>query len=389
MTAMRPLRILLVGDYADDPRLGSAKVAHKLREELRALGHECDVLFSPAIGGRPAGRQVRQLVAPMLAAGAIRRALAGTSYDVVDAASAEGLWFGAARRFGAWARTALVCRSNGLEHLNYRRMLEDSRAGLTRKPWTRRLWYPASRLSQVAAAARVADRLLLLNEADRQFAIARRWQPADRIDVVPHGVSDRFLAHPLGPAGDRGAGALFCGAWDHVKGITYLVDAFRQLAESGRPVPLTVLGPGRPARDVLASFPAMLQSHITVIDRVPEERVIAEYRRHDLLVFPSTYEGFGLVVLEAMSQGLPVVATPVGCAPEIVRDDQTGRIVPLRDSAALAAAVRRLMDSPEERDRLGAAAAAAVSSMSWRTTAERTLDVYLRAMAVQPSRATA
>jgi glycosyltransferase involved in cell wall biosynthesis len=387
--SMARLRILIVGDYADDPRLGSGKVAHKLREELRALGHRCDVLFSNEIGARPAGRQLRQLVVPALAATAIGRALSKAPYDVVDAASAEGLWFGAARKLGRYRSTALVCRSNGLEHLNYRRMLDDSTAGLVLKPWSRRLWYPASRLSQVAAAARVADRLLVLNEADRQFALSRHWLPASRIDVVPHGVSDRFLTPSSESAPDRGAGALFCGAWDHVKGITYLVDAFRLLAERGRPVPLTVLGPGLPSEQVLASFPESVRPYVTVIDRVPEERVIEAFRRHDLLVFPSTYEGFGLVALEAMSQGLPIVTTPVGCAPETVRDGDTGLIVPSRDSAAIASAVRRLMDDPALRRRMGAAAAAAVSLMSWRRTAELTVDVYHKAMAPTASRATA
>src|SRR3954465_8532939 len=95
-----PLRILLVGDYADDPRLGSAKVAHKLREEFRAAGHECDALFADDLGTRPAGRQIRQLVAPVLGLSAIARALAERRYDVVDAASAEGLWAGAGKRLG-------------------------------------------------------------------------------------------------------------------------------------------------------------------------------------------------------------------------------------------------------------------------------------------------
>ncbi len=142
--------------------------------------------------------------------------------------------------------------------------------------------------------------------------------------------------------------------------------AFQQLAEQGRPVPLTILGCGVPPADVLASLPEVLRPHVTIVDRVSEEEVVAQYRRHDLLVFPSTYEGFGLVVLEAMSQGLPVVATPVGCVPDLVRDGETGVIVPLRDSAALAEAVTRLMASPSTRARLGAAAAAAVASMSWR-----------------------
>lgn len=378
------LRVLLVADFDDDPRLGSAKVTHKLRDELRAAGHHCDALFADGVGRWPANRQVRQLVAPALASKAIRRASSPAAYDVVDAASAEGLWFGLARRLRGARRPALICRSNGLEHLNYQRMIDDSRDGLLPKPWPRRIWYPASRLSQVAAAARVADRLLVLNETDRRFAIGRGWQPAGRVEVVTHGVSDVFLTD-TGPAAARGAGMLFCGAWDLVKGTPYLVRAFDALAAAGRPVRLTVLGPGLPSERVLAAFSDRSRPFVTVIDRVAETRVMAEYRRHDALLFPSTYEGFGLVALEAMSQGLPVIATPVGCIPDLVRDQENGLIVPCRDSAALAAAIRRLADAPADRARMGAAATAAVAGMSWRRTAERTVEVYRRALAQVPS----
>ena len=376
----RPLRILLVGDYVDDARLGSGKVVHKLREEFIAAGHDCDALFAHDLGDAPSGRQLRQLVAPALAATAIRRALARTTFDVVDAASAEGLWFGVAKRRGRWRGVAYVCRSNGIEHLNYRRMLDDSTAGLQRKPWFRRLWYPASRLTQVAMAARVADRLLVLNERDRGFAVERKWQRPERIDVVPHGVSAGFLEPPDGMT-SRGAGALFCGTWDRVKGVPYLIQAFDRLAGDGRPVPLTILGPGRGTADVMQSIPERLRRFVTVVERAAEDRVVREYRRHDLLVFPSTYEGFGLVVLEAMSQGLPVVATPTGCVPGLIRHGDNGVIVPVRDAAALAAAVRRLMDAPEERSRIGASAAACVRSMTWRLTARRTIETYRLALA--------
>jgi glycosyltransferase involved in cell wall biosynthesis len=117
---------------------------------------------------------------------------------------------------------------------------------------------------------------------------------------------------------------------------------------------------------------------------VPEERVVDEYRRHDVLVFPSTYEGFGLVVLEAMSQGLPVIATPAGCAPELVRAGETGMIVPPRDGVALARAVSRMMESPAERARFGENSARLVSAMSWTRTAERTIEVYASALASLP-----
>lgn len=379
MSAERSLRILLVGDYRDDPQLGSAKVSHKLREELQALGHHCDALFSDGLGAWPRGRQMRQVVSPWLAARAIGRALAKGPYDVVDVSSAEGLWFGMRKRAGRFRNVAYICRSHGLEHLNYRRMVDDAHSGLMRKPWTRRIWYPASRLSQVAGAAKLSDRLIVLNRLDREFACARRWLPADRVHLIPHGVSDRFLTGADSVERDRGV--LFCGTWDHVKGVSYLVEAWSRLHANGSRIPLTVLGPGVPANCVQQSFPVHLRSLVTVIERVPETRVIEEYRRHDALVFPSTYEGFGLVVLEAMSQGLPVIATPVGCAAALVLDEQTGLRVPLRDSAALADAVRRLMNDSMLRARLGRAGAHRVRTMTWRATAETTVDVYRRALA--------
>jgi glycosyltransferase involved in cell wall biosynthesis len=120
---------------------------------------------------------------------------------------------------------------------------------------------------------------------------------------------------------------------------------------------------------------------VRIIARVPEEEVIRLYRSHDVLLWTSTYEGFGLVLLEAMSQELPVVTTPVGCAPALVRDGENGLVVPPRDPQAIAAAVERLMADADLRRRLGAAGARTVAGMTWRATAERTIEVYRKAIA--------
>ncbi|HEU4455929.1 MAG TPA: glycosyltransferase family 4 protein [Longimicrobium sp.] len=376
------MRVLLVGDYPDDPRLGSGKVYHKLREEFAALGHECDVLLAPDLGPRPANARLRWLVGPVLAERAVRRAFAGRgAYDVVDAASAEGEMIGVRRRAGGYRGVALVGRSHGLEHLNYRRMLDDSAAGLIPKPWYRRLWYPAARMSQVALAARLADQLIVLNPGDRDFAIARGWLPSERIDLVPHGVSARFLDDAPPPDAPRGLGLLFCGTWDAVKGVDTLVRAMAILQSVGDAPPLTILGPGLPADAVLAAFPADVRPRLTVIPRAPEDEVMRHYREHDALVVPSTYEGFGMVIVEAMSQRLPVVSTPVGCAPSLVRHGETGLITPARDADALASAIRRVMGDRDERRSMGDAAREAVRGMSWTATARRTLAVYEAALA--------
>lgn len=371
------MRILLVGDYPADPRLGSAKVYYKLREELAALGHDCDVLLGPDIAARPENWRVRQTVSPWLAERAIRRAFrARGPYDVVDVASAEGMVLAARRRMGFARRPAIVSRSHGLEHLNYRRTLGDAADGLIHKPWTRRLWYPGVRLPQVAAAARLSDALIVLNPADRDFAVQAGWRPPGQVHVVPHGVSARFLADA--PAGDapRGGGVLFCGSWDNVKGAPYLARAMALLAAEGAAPRLTILGPGLPEEAVLASFAPDARPFVRVVPRAPEEEVMRQYRAHDVLVACSTYEGFGMVIVEAMSQRLPAVATPVGCAPMVIRDGDNGLLVPPRDPAALAAALRRAMGDGGLRRAMGDRAAEAVRALTWRATAERTLEVY-------------
>jgi glycosyltransferase involved in cell wall biosynthesis len=374
------MRILLVGDYPADPRLGSAKVYYKLREEFAALGHECDLLMAAEIGERPANWRVRETISPWLADRAIRRAFRDRGpYDVVDVASAEGMVFAARRRAGFAREPVIVSRSHGLEHLNYRRTLDDAAEGLLRKPWTRRIWYPGVRLPQVAAAARLADALIVLNPGDQAFAVHAGWKPAERVHLVPHGVSAHLVADAPPPDAPRGSGVLFCGTWHQMKGAPYLARAMSQLVDSGDPPRLTILGPGVPEDAVLASFDTAARPFVRVIARAPEDEVMRHYREHDVLVACSTYEGFGMVIVEAMSQRLPVVATPVGCAPMLIRDGDNGVIVPPRDPAALAAALRRVMADADWRRAMGDRAAETVRPLTWRATAERTLEVYRRA----------
>lgn len=374
------MRILLVGDYPPDPRLGSTKVLVKLQEEFRALGHTCDLLLADSLDRAPANPYLRQAFGPVAAWSAVRRMFRSHGpYDVVDVASAEGLWIASLAR-GALGDAAVISRSNGLEHLNYRRVLDDAKAGLASKPWTRRLFHPAVRLTQVAGAARAADRLLLLNEGDRAFALDRRWKPGARIDVVPHGVSRRFLTDTPPANNPRGRGILFCGTWTPVKGVTYLAEAFSRLIGAGLAVNLTILGGAVPDEEIRAAFSAEARPLLTLIARAPEPEVMSAYRTHDVLAWPSTYEGFGMVVIEAMSQRLPVVATPVGCAQSLIVSGETGLIVPPRDPVALAGALERMLTDGALRARCAAGAFERVRDMTWTQTAQRTLEVYRHAI---------
>lgn len=113
-----------------------------------------------------------------------------------------------------------------------------------------------------------------------------------------------------------------------------------------------------------------LGARVRWLGRLDDRQLVQAYAASDALVVPSQYEGFGIVYLEALAAGLPVVASTAGAAGEIVHDDVEGYLVPPEDPAATAAAIRKLFD-PERRRRLGQAARVRyVAHPRWEDSAE-------------------
>ena len=141
---------------------------------------------------------------------------------------------------------------------------------------------------------------------------------------------------------------LFVGDATHDKGIDVLLAAHRMLGDD-RP-PLVIVG--RPLADALAEPP----SDVVVLGPLPHDEVLAASRASAIVVVPSLVaEAFGLVALEAMAMGRPVVAARSGGLGEVVVDGCTGLLTPPGDAAGLADALRRLLGDPELARRMGAA----------------------------------
>jgi glycosyltransferase involved in cell wall biosynthesis len=146
------------------------------------------------------------------------------------------------------------------------------------------------------------------------------------------------------------------------KGLRYLIEACQQLVARGRQVRCTIVGDG-PLRAELENHVARLgiQEVVTLTGPLPHPEVVALVQRATAFVLPCIVaddgdrDGIPNVILEAMAGAVPVVSTPVSGIPEVVRDGETGLLVPERDAAAIADAVERLLDDPGLADRLGRA----------------------------------
>jgi glycosyltransferase involved in cell wall biosynthesis len=191
--------------------------------------------------------------------------------------------------------------------------------------------------------------------------------PPERLSVVEPG-TDRVAARLRENGGE--VVLLAVGAVIPRKGYDVLVAALARLAHLRWRLVIAGDGGRSPEtfRRLEAEIAALdLADRITLLGAVSAEQLASLYQRCDLFVLPSRFEGYGMVFAEAIAHGLPVVGTTAGAIPETV-PDTAGVLVPPDDVEALAAALRRLIEDPAERERLAAAARAA-RFPSWREQA--------------------
>ena len=199
----------------------------------------------------------------------------------------------------------------------------------------------------------------------------------DRMRLVPVGV-DHELFSPK-PLVQRKPGHMITTASADValKGLSYLLEALAKL-RTEREVHLTIIGKPREGANADLIRSLGLEDCITHVSGVTDERIVELYAEAELAVVPSLYEGFSLPAIEAMATGTCLVATTGGALPEVTGvDNDTVLSCPAGDAEALAAAIRRGLDSKELRDRIGAAGRTrVVERWSWRHCAALTVDQY-------------
>lgn len=183
---------------------------------------------------------------------------------------------------------------------------------------------------------------------------------------------------------------LFVGRIEPLKGIDTLIEAIVLLRDQGEferyPFCLAVIG-GDPEinQDSMSTEMARLQelrakfgltSLITFLGKRDQDTLPYYYSAAEAVVVPSQYESFGMVALEAMACGTPVVASQVGGLAFLVQDGVTGYTVPTSDPHALADRLLSLIKDPDLRDRMGKQAAEFAKDYSWQNIAERILNLY-------------
>ncbi len=209
----------------------------------------------------------------------------------------------------------------------------------------------------------------------------RRWFGGD-YTIVPNGVD--LEAAPAGPKPEADhLRLLFVGRAEERKGLPVLLTAFEALVEHV-PSKLTVIGadPEEVFRRVTDPEAA---SRIDVLGKVTDDSLWRQLGEADVLCAPSLAgESFGMVLIEAMAAGTPVVASEIAGYRDVITDEANGLLVPPADPQALAEELQRLWHEPERRAALGEAGRVSAERYAWPHIADEVTEVYERAMEPAP-----
>ena len=216
------------------------------------------------------------------------------------------------------------------------------------------------------AEMETADKIVALSEFSRKTFADHGAEP-DSIHVNQLGV-DTSAFCPGVRADDGVFRVLFVGVFTQRKGLSYLVDGFRKAGIHRSELVLagSVWGNATPWRRVPGVRERAWLGHAALV---------AAYRASDVLVLPALSEGFGRVVLEAMACGLPAIVSANTGAADAVRDGETGYVVPIRDSEAIAERLLELRQSPDLRVLMGRRARDTAETFSWAAYGARAREV--------------
>lgn len=241
-----------------------------------------------------------------------------------------------------------------------------------------------------------ADRIVAATPVDKAHMCWHYGADPNKISVVPAGV-DTELFHPRDRAQVREQLGLpdldtpillFVGRIERLKGIDTLLESVAVVSRTcaGRNLKVLIVGGGGQTEEENAELRRVVQLHrdlnleeqVEFVGSKPQEMLPLYYSAADITIMPSHYESFGLVAVEAMASGTPVIASNVGGLSYTVKDRETGFLVPEENHFALAEQVHTLLKNPEMRLQMGEQAARHASQYSWRNIASDMVALYDR-----------
>lgn len=368
-----------MADVFPDPNTGASGTEVATIEALRLMGHSIVPLWRDSFPHRIAHGNLHYLLElPWAMEAAVKKACLSENYDAVVMNQPHG--FRAARWLRSHPMRPIgVHKSHGLETL-VNKVRREWSFSISAKPKSalrsflsrgmERLLARHMKLTACFFDGHIVSASLCKNHLMEEYGVS-----SERIAIIPQAVVADFLECPLEKwTRERAQRLLHVGQLADVKGYHVLARAWNYLSARDNNLRLTWVCALEHHDLAAALLTPSARLRTTFLPWMPRTALREVYDRHGIFLFPSYFEGFGKVFLEAMSRGLCVISTAQGGSRDILREGENGFLIPVGDERALAEAAWKVTREGAAAAAIGLRAAATAKQFTWERTAKEISD---------------
>jgi glycosyltransferase involved in cell wall biosynthesis len=266
-------------------------------------------------------------------------------------------------RFAKLRNTRTVLNIHGIPHLEQRA----------------EQWRPVSFFDwmRILSYCKLADRIVVNSEYMRNNVVVWYRINRDKVVVIPNGVNLKMFTESGSSLKLDGVPSiLYIGHLSRLKGVDILISAIAQLRTKFPNIKLHLVGRGNTRGLALLAKNEGIEKNVIFHSWTKQSLTPSYYKGADICVFPSRQEGFGIVILEAMASGIPIIASDIPSFRELISNGVDGRLFKSEDSKALSKEITSLYEDPLLRKELSNNASEKVKMYSWEKVAEKYISLY-------------
>lgn len=384
------MRILAVADLPPDPNSGAAGTEYQTFAALRRLGHDVDAIWRADLAPRRIahGNLHYLFELPGAYRQAVAAAMARAPYDVVHVNQPHG-YLAAEWLRATHPAVPFVHRSHGLEWRAERDLAQwRQRYEPDSRPWPKRVAsqflgrFLSRHTCRIASAA--WGHIVYVSE-DRDYLIDELGVAPERVAVIAAAAPQAMIETAAVPmSADRLRTITHVSQFAFFKAPMVVASAMNALAAKHAELRFAWVCDRQHHDAVRALLSPAVLGRLELRDWMPQDELRAVYDRAGLFLFPSFFEGFGKVFIEAMARGAIVIGSDIAGARDVIKHGRNGILVPPGDSAPIVTAAAALLGDVERAKSISAAAGERAREFTWERAARQTAIFYTRLRELGP-----
>jgi len=379
------MRILFAADVLPDPNSGAAGTEYQTIQALRKLGHDVDEIWAADLPHKIKHGNLHYLLElPKGYRDVINRRWEKVNYDVIHAN--QGHAYLAAKEHLRRRRPGIfVCRSHGLDdHMekvlkSWRKKLGIRNRGFMKSVPGKIVDVLLDR--HIKLSAQYVSGFIVSSSLDRQFLLEYHNMPPERVACIHQAPSELFIRSPaVGLNEQRLKKILYIGGVSYWKGPHTVASAANGFLMRNRNLRLTWVCSERDHQTAKQMLHPDAVARTDIIGWTSQDKLCTLYDEHGIFIYPSLFDGFGKVFLEAMSRGLCVITTRTGGMRDIIQSGLNGFLVDFNDASAIINKIGFLHAHHAEACEISKAARTTAMQYTWERVARETVEFYRSVM---------